>query len=116
VRVLALTTRDSAVLSAGQGAQIAAGSRVTVQPVDVAQMTAWRSGKLMFRDQALSDVATTLEQWYGIHVVIADSSLARGRLTALFQQQPLTEVLDAIAATLDARYERAGARVTFFPK
>jgi ferric-dicitrate binding protein FerR (iron transport regulator) len=113
VRVQATEALDSAVLDAGEAAEVAQGGQVEVRTVDVAELTAWRKGRLLFRDMSFADVAPVLERWYGIEVVISDSVLAETHVSAMFQQQPVEDVLQALAETLGARYEHADARVTF---
>jgi transmembrane sensor len=116
VRVQAVQARDSAVLSAGQVAEVQQSGDVEVRAVDVADLTGWREGRLVFRDLSFAEAGAVLERWYGIDVVIADSTLANTHVTAFFQQQPLEDVLQALAETVGARYQRAATRVTFYPK
>ena len=116
VRVQAVQARDSAVLGAGQVAEVQQSGDVEVRAVDVADLTAWREGRLVFRDISLAEAGAVLERWYGIDVVIADSALANTHVTAFFQQQPLEDVLQALAETVGARYQRAATRVTFYAK
>jgi ferric-dicitrate binding protein FerR (iron transport regulator) len=103
-------------LSAGEAAEVERNGDVQVRSVDVAEATAWRTGRLVFRDMSFAEVAPVLERWFGIDVVISDSTLADARVSAMFQQQPVEDVLQALAETLGARYERAESRVTFYSK
>jgi ferric-dicitrate binding protein FerR (iron transport regulator) len=116
VRVQGIQARDSAVLDAGQVAEVQQSGEVEVRAVDVADLTAWREGRLVFRDMSFAEVGAVLERWYGIEVVIADSTLATTHVTAFFQQQPLEDVLQALAETVGARYQRTASRVTFHAK
>jgi transmembrane sensor len=80
--------------------------------VDVDRYTAWTEGRLVFDGVPLRDAIAELGRWYDVDVRLADGALGARRLTAEVQGERLTEVLDAVAAALDLRYERAGRTVT----
>ncbi|MDQ6737698.1 MAG: FecR domain-containing protein [Gemmatimonadota bacterium] len=69
---------------------------------------AWMQGSLSFRNQPLSDVVLELDRWFDVDIRIADSVLARKRVTATYASPSLAGVLDAIGATTGAHYERSG--------
>ena len=77
---------------------------------------AWQQGRLVFRDVSLLEVSTTLERWYDVDFQINDPTLGRSHVTAFFEKQTLTEVVDVLAETLGARYERTGNTITFYRK
>ena len=89
---------------------------LSTRAVNSSEALAWRSGQLAFNDARLSDVATVLQRWYGVQISIADPVLAATRVTAYLPQQSLTEVLDVLAETLHARYQRTQNRITFTSK
>ena len=76
---------------------------------------AWVHGRLVFDDVPLSTVAAELGRWFDVQIRIPDQQLARRRLSAVYNRPTLSGVLDAIAATLPVRYERAGNVVTILP-
>lgn len=73
----------------------------------------WKDGRLIFKDTPFGEVKAQLERWYDITLTLADSSLGSRRLTASFNNEPMTEVLNVIALSLDMSYEREGRKVTF---
>jgi transmembrane sensor len=72
-------------------------------------------GRLVFDDVPLSTVAAELGRWFDVQIRIPDRQLARRRVSARYNQPTLSGVLDAIAATLPVRYQRAGNVVTILP-
>ena len=63
----------------------------------------WTTGMLVFEGVPLAAAARQVEHWYGVKVVIPDSSLARRPVTARFRNESVTQVIDALAAALGAR-------------
>jgi ferric-dicitrate binding protein FerR (iron transport regulator) len=104
-------SRAQHVLIPGQLGRLDAGA-ISVETVDVDAYTSWRQG-LTFRAMRFDAALPRLERWFGVDIEIADANLASQRLTAFFDHQALEDVLDALAATLNARYERTGTRIVF---
>lgn len=73
----------------------------------------WKDGQLIFKGTPFREVKPQLERWYDISFTLADSSLGSRRLTASFNNEPMTEVLNVIALSMGMRYEREGREVTF---
>lgn len=98
-------------LRAGDLGRLAASGRAEiVHGVDLERELAWTRGELVFQDTPLSVVAVQLRRWYGLEVHIADPRLASRRLTAVFRNEPVAEVLEVIARAAGAEYRRAGGR------
>ena len=111
--------RDAAratVLTPGQAGRLEGAAEIVVRTVDVNDYTAWQQGRLVFRDVSLAEVSTTLERWYDVDFQINDPTLGQSHVTAFFEKQTLTEVVDVLAETLGARYERTGNTITFYRK
>ncbi|MCL2561900.1 MAG: FecR domain-containing protein [Rikenellaceae bacterium] len=51
-----------------------ANGRFTVAAVDVSYSTAWKDGKLRFRDERLEDIMRTIERQYGVQVEFEDAA------------------------------------------
>ena len=64
--------------------------------------------QLVFREAPLSEVAASLNRWYGIDMQIPDPSLAMRHLTATFSGESPERVLDVIRLVLGADIERHG--------
>jgi transmembrane sensor len=94
-------------LAAGDRGALTADGRViaergTASDADVA----WTGGRLVFRDARMDVVRAELRRWYGIDLELGDSALARRRVTATFEGEPIDRVLEIIALALGARVER----------
>jgi ferric-dicitrate binding protein FerR (iron transport regulator) len=73
---------------------------------------AWHNGKMIFDETPMPEVATQLERWYGIEVIIEDPRINKYRITTTFENESLHQVLELlrlsspigikyIAATID---------------
>jgi transmembrane sensor len=87
-----------------------------VASVDADQYLAWTTGRLVFRDAPLRQVVSELARWYDLDVRLTDPSIGGLRLTTSFQNEPLSEVLDAVGAALQVHIERTGRAVTISPR
>lgn len=96
------------VVAAGAGAATAA---VIARGTDVAADTAWTTGRLVFRDAPLTEVAGALRRWYGIDLRFADSAVAARHLTATFAGESTAAVLRVVGLATGARLERRGDTV-----
>ncbi|HWJ22481.1 MAG TPA: DUF4974 domain-containing protein, partial [Gemmatimonadaceae bacterium] len=65
-------------------------------------------GRLAYDAAPLDVVRADLRRWYGVDLRVADSTLARRRLTASFDGEPVARVLDVVALALGATVERSG--------
>ncbi|RMD88584.1 MAG: DUF4880 domain-containing protein, partial [Alphaproteobacteria bacterium] len=65
----------SAQLVAGEGALVDAAGVSEVKPVDVASITAWREGRLVFRGTPLQQVVADLNRYFAPEIRIGDRSL-----------------------------------------
>ncbi|MGH7359589.1 MAG: FecR family protein, partial [Gemmatimonadaceae bacterium] len=104
-----------AVLTRGQlGSLTRSDTIATVSEADLEAHLGWAEGRLAFRNAPITDVVTQIGRWYDVEVRLADASLASRHLTLSFSDEPLGAVLQAIALSLDARYERTEDAVTFY--
>jgi transmembrane sensor len=96
------------VLHAGDRAEVS-GERVRVERgVDTVTELAWTRGVLELHDAPLSMVAQELRRWYGVKLVVTDSTIASRRLTATFERATADEVGRVLAAVLGGSVTRAG--------
>jgi transmembrane sensor len=110
------TAGDSAILRAGQLGRLGQSGAPTVESnVPLDRWTAWTGGALVLDGLTLADAIPQLERWYDVDVTIADSALARRRITARFRDETLPQMLDALTLALDARVQQSGRAVTIFP-
>lgn len=69
---------------------------------------AWTSGRLVFKDATMADVASELRRWYGVELRVADSTVATRHLTAEFQGESLDQIVSELTLALDAGVQRRG--------
>ncbi len=108
------------------------GGTVTLGPQDVAtisaegqstvdhyapveRITSWRQGTLDFVNRPLSDVATELERWYDVELVLAPG-LGQRPLNAPIPTANLTEALEIITTALGLTRADVGRVITLAPK
>lgn len=80
--------------------------RIDVRHVEPARELAWVRGALVFDNVPLAHVVAELERWYDVEFRIADSAIVTRPLTASFEHESITQVLDVIAPSLDIRVSR----------
>lgn len=102
---------DTLLLRAGDAAETSPGALTRLPATEVAPLLAWTRDTLAFADAPLSRVAAEIERWYAVRVIVADSALARERLTAVVPRGELSEVLDVVRLALGVRLERERGRV-----
>lgn len=88
--------RQEVMLQPGQRAVI--GRETTqVAAVDTIPYVAWHTGKYVFSDAELGEVADVISRWYGCEVQFDDEVLRQERLTGNFgKEEPIGDVLEAL--------------------
>ncbi len=99
-------TGTPVVLTSGQRSRVAAGQAPEPPaPVRVPEALRW-TGLHIFDGMPLGEIARYLSDFYGVSIVV-EASLAEEPIVGTFaQDQPLPEILQALAATLGARVEQ----------
>lgn len=74
---------------------------------DLDDIVAWKSGRLVFSDTPLTEVAMELERWYGIEVEIADDDLLAYKYTTTFENESLLQVIELLelSSALEVEYQ-----------
>jgi transmembrane sensor len=108
-KVQVIDKQDKYLLTPGQQLRAERSTgRIYRQAFDRGQVLAWRSNKLVFKNEKLADAATQLERRYGVKLVFADAATAEVRLWATFDNEPLPRVLDALRLAGGLSYHREG--------
>ena len=96
------------VLHAGDRAEVS-GERVRVERRSVTEAElSWTRGVLEFHDAPLAAVAQELRRWYGVELIVSDSTIATRRLTATFDRATADDVGRVLAAVLGGAVTRTG--------
>jgi transmembrane sensor len=102
------TAVEPTVLHAGDRAEVTGtGMRVERGAVTEAELS-WTRGVLELHDAPLATVAQELRRWYGVELVVTDSTIASRRLTATFERATPEDVGRVLAAVLGGSVIRTG--------
>ena len=71
-------------------------SKTTVRNENINKYIAWHSGKLVFDNSPMSEVAQLLERWYGVEVPVLDSEIMNYRFTTTFENESLFQVIELL--------------------
>ena len=73
--------------------------------VDTGSVQAWRKGKLQFQGESFADIASALENWYGVKIIFSDATMRSCRYYMSFDNTlPLEKLLPTMAETVDTKY------------
>jgi ferric-dicitrate binding protein FerR (iron transport regulator) len=103
---------NPAPAGAGDIAMIDTAVAVT-HGADVASVTAWTHGELVFARTPMRDVFATAGRWYDLDLRVSDPAMGTEPFTGSFSTEPVDQVLSTFALILHARIERDGRVVTF---
>jgi transmembrane sensor len=78
--------------------------QITKTKTDLQKYIAWKSGKLMFRDDKMNKVVEKLERWYNVEFEIEDKEIANYVYTATFINESLDQVLKMLTLSAPIRY------------
>ena len=74
-------------------------------------ITGWKENKLVFNYDSWPDAAKKLSRWYGIPVLLKDSTLLRCKLKGTFDNIPLAKVMEQIRMVADVSWQMQGTKV-----
>ncbi len=96
---------EEAIVTAGQMTEVKKNGIPTApRNVNTDIYLDWIKGQLLFDNTPLKEVIKKLERYYGKKFVVSDSSLYKRRLTAYFDKELFSKVMDVMALTMDLRY------------
>lgn len=96
------------VLKMKPGQRVVYNSRqdkLTLSNDDVSQFSAWREGKLIFKNTSMSEVIMKLERWYNVDIELKDPDLLKYRFTAIFKNETIQQALEMLSFTSPIKYE-----------
>lgn len=98
-------------LSAGQQlAYSCAGQFVAASQSDIAALTAWRQGQVVFRGKRLVEVLAEIARYHDVNIRLPDPKLAELRVNGSFRTEQLDNMLNAVASLLPVHVKRIGER------
>jgi transmembrane sensor len=78
--------------------------QISKTKTDLQKYIAWKSGKLMFREDKMNLVVEKLERWYNVEFQIKDKEIADYVYTATFIDESLDQVLKMLSLSAPIRY------------
>ena len=84
---------------------------IKVQPADLALETAWKRGKIVFKEADLKSIMSTLERWYNIEVVYQSYPSESRFSGSVSRSKNISAVLNLIASTQEVRFKIQERRV-----
>lgn len=70
--------------------------QVKLQNKNLNKYISWVKNTIIFDETPMPEVAKTLERWYGVKVVIADTEINKYRFTTTFENESLYRVLELL--------------------
>lgn len=107
VRAEATPVARSVKLMPSMSTHITAQGVSTPQHADVAELTAWRQGKVVFRNRPLASVVSEMNRYLSEPLVIADPRLERLPVAGVFNVDDLPAFLKALPQSLPLRVVRS---------
>ncbi len=65
-----------------------------VTPEDVMPTVGWKKGWLIFEETEMPEIIKKMKRWYGVDIIVKDSSIMTKTLTAKFREESLSQVLE----------------------
>ncbi len=87
----------------------------TVLSKDMNELS-WLTGKLSFNKTQLDTVIKTLQEFYGVNIVLENEEFANCKLSADFDNQKLKEVIEVIRITYDVEVEQEASTIRLIGK
>ncbi len=82
---------------------------VKVQPVDVGDVLSWKRGLYVFKKCSLAEVASTLQCWYDVEIILTGEAVARTTYTGVVNKEEAIEVfLKRLEEVSDVKCLREG--------
>lgn len=76
--------------------------------------SAWKEQRFVFDETSLLEVATMIEENFGVNVEFKEESLVKRTISGTFHAENADELLQVIAEILEINYNRQNDNVTFF--
>jgi ferric-dicitrate binding protein FerR (iron transport regulator) len=92
------------------------GTATLTRHVNVASYLAWTRGGLGFDGTPLREALPQIMRWYDLDLTLGDSALAERRITASFEDEPASRVIQRLALALGLRVEQRGTTTILYSR
>lgn len=90
-------------------------SHLTLYPTNNSIVeTGWVENKLVFTNESLEDVASKMQRWYSVTIVIKNEQLKKELLTGIFEKETIQQALKALQYTTTFNYKTIHDTITIF--
>jgi hypothetical protein len=66
--------------------------------------TGWKDGLLLFDNTPMEEVLRKMERWYGVKIIVKDSTILNNRFTGEFESESLVQVLEFMKITSGIKF------------
>ncbi|WP_051315349.1 FecR family protein [Algoriphagus terrigena] len=81
-------------------------------PFNLDEVTGWKDGKLVFNNASLEEVTRRLERWYGVHIQVRGNVPANWKVSTVYEDQSLKNVLIDLQYSKKFAYEIDESKIT----
>ena len=106
VAIISPTTQKLPLSAGDRGVYHKQDGTISLDPVENPNFMSWKTRHIVFENTALKEVFEVLEHTFGVHFTFSDQNLEYCRLTAVFHEKTLDEILGIIAETFVLSYSR----------
>lgn len=102
--------QDESILKPGDHAVIEKATGETrIRNEAIGKYIAWHTGKLVFDNTSMAEVASMLERWYGVEVVVKDPDIFKYRFTTTFDNESIFHVIEllSLSSPIQMKYVQA---------
>lgn len=93
-------------MNQGQKAVFSKSSgKISLENTDTEKYISWIDGRLIFRDDDMTEVTKKLSRWFNVEIQIADPEIAQYVYTATFREEPVEQVLYLLKRTSPIEYD-----------
>jgi transmembrane sensor len=105
------------VLMPGESLLVSDIEPVLLQRADVARITSWRQGQLIFENDTLGSAVQEVNRYSNTQIVLADPALATLRVSGVFNAGHSQSFIDTVIGHYPiSALERSDGRVVLTPK
>ncbi len=86
-------------------------NQTNIKAEKIGKYIAWHTGKLVFDECPMPEVALQLERWFGIEVKVDNPEILSYRITTTFENEPLHQVLEFLALSSPIKIDYIPAKI-----
>lgn len=86
---------------------------ISVKEFSSGEVTAWKDGRIVFRDASLPEVVKVLEEWYGVNIHLENQRALEWKYSGEYSRQTLEDVLNSLSYVQKFDYTINGKNVAF---